>query len=74
MLNTTKEDKIPVEEVLAALRSCPSSVDGFSPARIFYGRDLHNPELPDITDDQDEELLGKERQVKKEEARLKRNA
>ena len=74
MLNTAKEDKIPVEEALAALRSCPSSVDGFSLARIFYRRDLHNPELPDINDGQDEELLGRERQVKKEEARLKRNS
>ena len=32
-----------------------------------------NPDLPDISDGQDEELLGKERQVKKQEARLKRN-
>ena len=74
MLDTAKQEKIHVEEALSALRSCPSSVECFSPARIFYGRDLRHPELPDISDGQDEELLGKERQVKKEEARVKRNS
>ena len=34
-LDLAKEEGIPVEEALAALRSCPRSVDSFSPARLF---------------------------------------
>ena len=73
-LDLAKEEGIPVEEALSALRSCPSSVDGFSPARLFYCRDLRHPELPAINDGLDEELLGKERQARKEESRQKRNS
>ena len=48
-------------------------MDGVSPARLFYGPDLCHPELPAINDGLDEELLGKERQARKEESRQKRN-
>ena len=74
MLDIAKEEKVPVEEALAALRSCPSSVDSFSPSRLFYGRELRNPELPAINDGLEEELLGKQRQITKEDSRLKHNS
>ena len=62
-----------MDEALAALRSSPSTIDGVSPSRIFHIRVLKNPELPSISDRLDVELLSKERQVRKEEARVKRN-
>ena len=73
-LDLAKEEGIPVEEALAALRSCPSSVDGFSPARLFYGRELCHPEIPAINNGLNKELLGKEHQARKEESRKKRNS
>ena len=61
-----------MEEALYTLRTCPSSVDGFNPARLFCGRDLHHPKLPDINDGLDEEILGREHQARKEESIVKR--
>ena len=51
-----------------------TDIDGVSPSRIFYQRELRNPELPFLDDSINEEMLGKERQVRKEEARVKRNS
>ena len=73
MLNIAREEKVPVEEAMARLRASPSSIDSFSPSRLFFGRELRNPLLPAISDGQDEELLGKQRQITKDEERVKRN-
>ena len=73
MLDIAKEEKIPMEEAMARLRASPSSIDGFSPSCLFFGRELRNPLLPAISDRQDEELLGKQRQITKDEERIKRN-
>ena len=74
MLDISKEQKIPVEESRARLLSSPSSIDGFSPSRLYFGRELRNPQLPSIPDGQEEELLGKQRQVTKDDDRIKRNS
>ena len=71
MLDIAKEEKVPVEVALARLRASPSSIDGFSPSRLFFGRELRNPELPVIDDGLEEDLLGKQRQLTKEEERNK---
>ena len=73
MLNIAREEKVLVEEAMARLRASPSSIDGFSPSRLFFGRELRNPLLPAISDGQDEELLMKQRQITKDEERIKRN-
>ena len=74
MLNISKEQKIPVEESRARLLASPSSIDGFSPSRLYFGRELRNPQLPSIPDGQEEELLGKQHQVTKDDDRIKRNS
>ena len=74
MLDIAKEEKIPVEEAMARLRASQSSIDGFSPSRLFFGRELRNPLLPAISDGQEEQLLGKQRQITKDEERIKRNS
>ena len=73
MFDIAREEKVPVEEAMARLRASPSSIDGFSPSRLFFGRELRNPLFPAISDGQDEELLGKQRQITKDEERVKRN-
>ena len=73
MLDIAREEKVPVEEGMARLRASPSSIDGFSPSHLFFGRELRNPLLPAFSDRQDEELLGKQRQITKDEERVKRN-
>ena len=74
MLDIAKEEKIPMEEAMARLRASPSSIDGFSPSRLFFGRELRNPLLPAISDGQEEQLLGKQCQITKDEERIKRNS
>ena len=74
MLDISKEQKIPVEESRARLLASPSSIEGFSPSRLYFGRELRNPQLPAIPDGQEEELLGKQRQVTKDDDRIKRNS
>ena len=74
MLDISKEQKIPVEESRARLLSSPSSIDGFSPSRLYFGRELRNPQLPSIPDGHEEELLGKQCQVTKDDDRIKRNS
>ena len=65
---------MPVEVALARLRASPSSIDSYSPSRLFFGRELRNPELLVIDDGLKEDLLGKQRQLTKEDGRDKRNA
>ena len=54
ILDIAKEEKIPVEEAMARLRASPSSIDGFSPSRLYFVRELRNPLLPAIPDGQEE--------------------
>ena len=69
MLDIAKEEKVLVELALTRLRSCPSSIDGFSPSCLFFGKVLRNPELPAIDNSLEEQLLGKQQQIIKEEER-----
>ena len=48
MLDIANEEQVPVEEAMARLRASPSSVNGFSTSRLFFGRELRNPKLPAI--------------------------
>ena len=73
LLAKTQRSSESFREAWFALQNTPHTAEGFSPARLFYGRILRDPHLPQLEDDLDERVGRDTIQANKERRKRKKN-
>ena len=73
LLDKTQRSGENFKDAWFALQNTPRTTEGMSPTRLFYGRIIKSPKLPQLTDGLDENAGGDAIQANRERRKMKKN-